>query len=481
MEPRKIANGSNDSGIRSDYAEPRDGTDSTDGHCSMMRVRLGDLMPSEQNPRKAFEHLDELAESIRITGGEPINPIVAVADANRYRIVDGERRYRALQQIYDDDHKVSALVFDSYGPAAEIKAMLATDQKDPLSEDERASGFQTALVLNVPYKQVSALSGVDLKSVRKADKWLRKRNYEVPDDVSLELAALIADYGLDDAAAERIFKADPGKRNVKLYNEVDKANKRREVEKITAWLEDKDIDLYKWGSEEFEALTKGKTLLVQWGKGGWAMNSINRAIKKHGSQKIVAAVRKDGTFDAYLLVAKKKGSETAAHACNEETSANLLVEREMCDLVASVLDDLKGYAGEWEPLQGRDQGAPSDLVGNLTVFVAEQIRGGRYTPSYAESLGKRVTKFNNRAKVAPREFVHELIRRLDVHPYFIRTWDGNTATLNDANARLLLRYTCAAREAGHALSEGYMELMGKLSEEIGYDGSDWRETASVVS
>lgn len=76
-------------------------------------VRLGDIRPSGQNPREDFGDIGALARSIEATGGEPLNPPVVVADGNVYRIVDGERRYRALSSIYGEDREVSALVADT--------------------------------------------------------------------------------------------------------------------------------------------------------------------------------------------------------------------------------------------------------------------------------------------------------------------------------------------------------------------------------
>lgn len=82
-------------------------------------VRLGDIRPSEQNPREDFGDIGALARSIEATGGEPLNPPVVVADGNVYRIVDGERRYRALSSIYGEDREVSALVADTMDEANE--------------------------------------------------------------------------------------------------------------------------------------------------------------------------------------------------------------------------------------------------------------------------------------------------------------------------------------------------------------------------
>ena len=112
-------------------------------------VRLGDIRPSGQNPREDFGDIGALARSIKATGGEPLNPPVVVADGNVYRIVDGERRYRALSSLYGEDREVSALVTESMDEANELVAMLATDDKRQLTEAERARGVQQMLVLGV--------------------------------------------------------------------------------------------------------------------------------------------------------------------------------------------------------------------------------------------------------------------------------------------------------------------------------------------
>lgn len=118
-------------------------------------VRLGDIRPSEQNPREDFGDIGALARSIEATGGEPLNPPVVVADGNVYRIVDGERRYRALSSIYGEDREVSALVADTMDEANELVAMLATDDKRQLTEAERARGVQVTL------EQLEAASAFD--------------------------------------------------------------------------------------------------------------------------------------------------------------------------------------------------------------------------------------------------------------------------------------------------------------------------------
>jgi ParB-like chromosome segregation protein Spo0J len=131
-------------------------------------VRLGDIRPSAQNPREDFGDIGALARSIEATGGEPLNPPVVVADGNVYRIVDGERRYRALSSLYGEDREVSALVADSMDEANELVAMLATDDKRQLTEAERARGVQQMLVLGVDEQRIERASRATAGQIRAA-------------------------------------------------------------------------------------------------------------------------------------------------------------------------------------------------------------------------------------------------------------------------------------------------------------------------
>lgn len=133
-------------------------------------VRLGDIRPSSQNPREDFGDIGALARSIEATGGEPLNPPVVVADGNVFRIVDGERRYRALSSIYGEDREVSALVADTMDEANELVAMLATDDKRQLTEVERARGVQQMLVLGVDEQRIERASRATAGQIRAARK-----------------------------------------------------------------------------------------------------------------------------------------------------------------------------------------------------------------------------------------------------------------------------------------------------------------------
>lgn len=170
-------------------------------------VRLGDIRPSAQNPRQDFGDIGALARSIEATGGEPLNPPVVVADGNVFRIVDGERRYRALSSIYGEDREVSALVAESMDEANELVAMLATDDKRQLTEAERARGVQQMLVLGIDEQRIERASRATAGQIRAA----RKLRGRIDAGVQVTLEQLEAASAFDDEKdVEAVLAAGDG-------------------------------------------------------------------------------------------------------------------------------------------------------------------------------------------------------------------------------------------------------------------------------
>lgn len=192
-------------------------------------VRLGDIRPSEQNPREDFGDIGALARSIEATGGEPLNPPVVVADGNVYRIVDGERRYRALSSLYGEDREVSALVAESMDEANELVAMLATDDKRQLTEAERARGVQQMLVLGVDEQRIERASRATARQIRAAR---RLRGSIEGRQVTLEQLEAASAFD-DEKDVEAVLAAGEGW--------ADKADRiRRRIEREEAKAEDYD-------------------------------------------------------------------------------------------------------------------------------------------------------------------------------------------------------------------------------------------------
>ncbi len=63
----------------------------------VQEIALGDIDPNQDQPRRSFkeEPLNQLAQSIKESG--ILQPLIVVAMGDRYRIVAGERRYRAAR------------------------------------------------------------------------------------------------------------------------------------------------------------------------------------------------------------------------------------------------------------------------------------------------------------------------------------------------------------------------------------------------
>lgn len=190
------------------------------------QVRLGDIRPSGQNPREDFGDIGALARSIEATGGEPLNPPVVVADGNVFRIVDGERRYRALSSIYGEDREVSALVADTMDEANELVAMLATDDKRQLTEAERARGVQQMLVLGVDEQRIERASRATAGQIRAA----RKLRGRIDAGVQVTLEQLEAASAFDDEKdIEAVLAAGDG-----WAGKADSIRRRNEREEAKA-------------------------------------------------------------------------------------------------------------------------------------------------------------------------------------------------------------------------------------------------------
>lgn len=130
-------------------------------------VPLSAMVPGD-NPRRDFGDITALSLAIQATGGQPINPPVVVRDGNVYRIVDGERRWRALKKLHGASGMADVLVFPTYDDAETAVAMLATDAKQALTAEEQARGFQRMLKLDVDDRRVAGAVRRSVADVRKA-------------------------------------------------------------------------------------------------------------------------------------------------------------------------------------------------------------------------------------------------------------------------------------------------------------------------
>ena len=104
----------------------------------MLPIRLID--PNPDQPRRSFneEALEELAASIRAVG--VIQPIIVAPTGERFRIIAGERRYRASRMA--EQEEIPAIVRDWDEQRQMEAALIENLQRDDLNPIEEARGVR---------------------------------------------------------------------------------------------------------------------------------------------------------------------------------------------------------------------------------------------------------------------------------------------------------------------------------------------------
>lgn len=317
------------------------------------QVRLGDIRPSGQNPREDFGDIGALARSIEATGGEPLNPPVVVADGNVYRIVDGERRYRALSSLYGEDREVSALVADTMDEANELVAMLATDDKRQLTEAERARGVQQMLVLGVDEQRIERASRATAGQIRAA----RRLRGRIDAGVQVTLEQLEAASAFDDERdIEAVLAAGDG-----WAGKADQIRRRNEREEAKA----EDYDAF--GDAGIPVVTERPegSIYVLWASLGTVANELVGLDIAPGTVAVISG-------GGWGLYKPDDGSGGQADKTEEEIIAEQEAKREdaaLVDLYARMVDfvlhEAPGRTRELEDAVRADRTEPSFYVDDL--------------------------------------------------------------------------------------------------------------------
>ena len=106
-------------------------------------LKIIDVEPNKEQPRKEFdkEKLDELADSISKHG--VIQPIIVVRKGKTYKIVAGERRWRASKQV--GLKEIPALIRDYDELKIMEVALIENLQREGLNPVEEALGYKSLM------------------------------------------------------------------------------------------------------------------------------------------------------------------------------------------------------------------------------------------------------------------------------------------------------------------------------------------------
>ena len=199
MIDRRPALGKGLSALIPDAPEPPRG--------GVMEVDIDLLAPNELQPRVQMDdaRLQELADSIKANG--IIQPILVRRTGTSYRIIAGERRWRAAQRA--GLHKVPVVIRDvKDGADKELLelALVENIQRENLNAVDEALAYRRlADEFGLTQDQISAAVGKDRSSIANFMRLLK-----LPDEVRADLASGALSMGharallsLADAAAQR--------------------------------------------------------------------------------------------------------------------------------------------------------------------------------------------------------------------------------------------------------------------------------------
>jgi ParB family chromosome partitioning protein len=174
------------------------------------RLPLADIHPDRANPRRSFDEaaLEELAASLKNQG--VLQPILVRRDSRGYRIIAGERRWRAAQKAGLSD--IPAIVREATDAEAYELALVENIQRADLNPLEEAEAFRRLVEeRRLTQEQVADRVGKDRSTVANALRLLGLPN---------EVKQLLAEGDLDMGHARAILGASKASEQVALARAV---------------------------------------------------------------------------------------------------------------------------------------------------------------------------------------------------------------------------------------------------------------------
>lgn len=203
-------------------------------------IDIDQLRPNPDQPRIKFsqESLEELAASIKETG--VIQPVVVVPEEDHYRIIVGERRWRAAQLA--GLRKIPALIRHlSREKQLEI-SLIENLQREDLNPIEIARVYQRMVdELGLTHEQIASRVGKDRTSITNYLRLLslppKVQDYIIENKMTMGHAralASLSDAELQVSLAEMIVKRDLSVRETeRLVKKWAQGKKAKKVKKIS--------------------------------------------------------------------------------------------------------------------------------------------------------------------------------------------------------------------------------------------------------
>ncbi len=189
----------------------------------ILQIPIERVQPERQQPRQRFDggRLDELAASIREKG--ILQPILVRRSGASYRIVAGERRWRAAQRA--GLHEVPAIVKDLGDHDAFEAALIENLQREDLDPLEEAEAYRRLVDEHgLTQEQAAARVGKDRSTVANALRLLK-----LPEEIRKAVTEGTLDMG---HARALLGVADEGRMLALGREAIEKKLSVREVERL---------------------------------------------------------------------------------------------------------------------------------------------------------------------------------------------------------------------------------------------------------
>ena len=219
----------------------------TDLPAGVTEIAVSQLDPNPDQPRRTFDTqaLEALAESIRQAG--VLQPLLVVENGARYRIVAGERRYRAARMA--GLQSVPCVVRDMTEQERMEAALIENLQREDLNAIEEASGYKLLMErYGMTQEQVAKRVGKSRPAVANALRLLNlpPRVMEMVEEgeVSPGHARALLSFEDPEQMMDVAQKVRKGKYSVRDIEKMSKHQGEPAVEELTS-AEAEDV----WGSQ----------------------------------------------------------------------------------------------------------------------------------------------------------------------------------------------------------------------------------------
>lgn len=408
----------------------------------LKEIGLALMWPDPNNPREDFGDLGAMADTFELNAlrpGEPVNPPVVVPDGSMggmqaYRIIDGERRWRAMEKR-GQVSRCMAVVCDDADEAAALAAMVATDDKERLTDAELSRGVQQMLAVGVAPEKVDKAARLKRGTARRVAKVAREGTEQ------LSIGHLLAAEEFDDPDDRRRVLDAPEDDSSRGYRsvarEIEEARKRAaKVAELRAACE-----------------AAGVPLAATCGEGNEGGRSY-RACARAGSVAEVFAGQPAGTV-GWICEDSWGGPEVRFYGPSpEENPEDARVQKLMKDA------DAARSAWLYSQLVDRE----SFCLDMLPIIEAYRAARGKSPEPYGYSVTNWMKRHGLEGKIVETGHVVEAFVYMGYDPLHVGYADGEPRPSSYAAEWTSLG--CAMRSLGYRPSPDEIELEGMVAEAI---------------